>query len=133
MCYAFLPCFSHFISSLKLVCVCDSVRFSFCTSSLGSDMNTDEKQTFNAKLITEVRKHEFLWNIRDKKYKATHSKEPTWRCIAEHLGSTGEQEFIGEQELANKKTTVCLHPAKQTEKEEHNLSKFSNVCIAVAE
>lgn len=72
-------------------------------------MNADEKQMFNAKLIAEVRKHEFLWNITNKKYKTTHSKEPTWRRIAELLGSTGEQEFIVNNGLpacrkANRKT-----------------------------
>lgn len=78
----------------RVVWVCDSARNSLCASFLGSNMNADEKHMFNAKLIAEVRKHEFLWNITNKKYKATHSKEPTWRRIAELLGSTGEQEFI---------------------------------------
>lgn len=57
-------------------------------------MNADEKHSFNTR-----EKHEILWKVTDKKYRATHSKEPTWRRITEYLGSTGEHELIVNTEL----------------------------------
>lgn len=46
-------------------------------SALRFSMGTDERQLFNEKLIQEVKKDELLWNVKDKKCKATHLKEPT--------------------------------------------------------